>query len=178
MHTLDLDVMCGGKTSVGTGGMYSKLLAASRAAQLGVPTLILPGREPRILERAFSGEPVGTWVRPEARVVSRRKYWLAYQSEPSGTVTVDEGAARALLQQGGSLLPGGVCDVSGAFEPGALVRIAGPDGTVIAVGLSNYGDRDLVRIKGHRRHEVAAILGDAHFPEVVHRDNMLLDAVV
>lgn len=178
VHTLDLDVMCGGKTSVGTGGMYSKLLAASRAAQLGVPTLILPGREPRILERAFSGEPVGTWVRPEARVVSRRKYWLAYQSEPSGTVTVDEGAARALLQQGGSLLPGGVCDVSGAFEPGALVRIAGPDGTVIAVGLSNYGDRDLVRIKGHRRHEVAAILGDAHFLEVVHRDNMLLDAVV
>lgn len=177
-HALDLDAMCGGKTTVGTGGMYSKMLAAGRSAQLGVPTLILSGREEHIIRRAFAGENVGTWVRPDSRSVSSRKYWLAYQSDPAGTVTVDDGAAKALLQSGSSLLPGGICHVEGEFERGALVRIASPDGSVIAVGLTNYCHADLLRIKGHRRHEVAAILGDAHYPEVVHRDNMLMDAVL
>lgn len=178
VHTLDLDAMCGGKTSVGTGGMYSKLLSARRAAQLGVPTLILPGREEGILSRAFDGAPVGTWVRPEDRTVSRRKYWLAYQSDPSGTILVDEGAGKALLNDGRSLLPGGVCSVEGNFGKGALVRVATQDGTVIGVGLSNYPAATLRRIMGHKRHEVAAILGDAHYPEVIHRDNLMLDAVV
>ena len=73
---LDLGRMCGGKTSVGTGGMYSKLQAARRAAQLGVPTLILPGRETDVLARAFGGEAVGTWVRPEEHAIPRRKFWL------------------------------------------------------------------------------------------------------
>lgn len=178
VHGLDLDGLCGGKTSVGTGGMYSKLLSARRAAQIGVPTLIVPGREPGVLARVFAGEAIGTWVRADAKTVSRRKYWLAYQSDPAGTVTVDEGAARALLQGGKSLLPGGVCAVEGGFGSGALVRVAAQDGTVIGVGLSNYAAAELKRIMGHKRHEVAAILGDAHYPEVIHRDNLLLDAVV
>ena len=116
---LDLSQLCGGKTSVGTGGMYSKLLAARRAAQIGVPTLILPGREPDVLARVFDaaaleaagGTPTatpGTWVRPAGHAIPRRKFWLAYQSEPAGNVTVDAGAAQALLRKGGSLLPGGV----------------------------------------------------------------------
>lgn len=177
-HSLDLDAMCGAKTSVGTGGMYSKLMAASRSAQLGVPTLILSGRQEGILSRAFAGESVGTWVRPERRTISRRKYWLAYQSDPAGTVTIDDGAANALSSKGSSLLPGGICGVEGDFDAGALIRIVTQKGSVIAVGLSNYPSADLLKIQGHKRHEVAAILGDAHYPEVVHRDNMLLDAVV
>ncbi len=177
-HALNLDAMCGTKTTVGTGGMYSKLMAASRSAQLGVPTLILSGRQEGILSRAFAGEAVGTWVRPERRVISRRKYWLAYQSEPAGTVTIDDGAANALTTKGSSLLPGGISAVHGDFDAGALVRIMTQQGAVLAVGLSNYSSADLTRIQGHKRHEVAAILGDAHYPEVVHRDNMLLDAVV
>jgi glutamate 5-kinase len=178
VHGLDLDGLCGGKTSVGTGGMYSKLLSARRAAQIGVATLIVPGREPDVLTRAFAGEEIGTWVRADARTVSRRKYWLAYQSDPAGTVPVDEGAARAPLQGGKNLLPGGVCAGGGGFGSGALVRVAAQDGTVIGVGLSNYAAAELRRIMGHKRHEVAAILGDAHYPEVIHRDNLLLDAVV
>lgn len=177
-HALDLDAMCGAKTTVGTGGMYSKLMAASRSAQLGVPTLILSGRQEGILSRAFAGESVGTWVRPERRIISRRKYWLAYQSDPAGTVTVDDGAAKALTTKGSSLLPGGISAVLGDFDAGALIRITNQQGTVLAVGLSNYSSTDLQKIQGHKRHEVAAILGDAHYPEVVHRDNMLLDAVV
>lgn len=177
IQNLDIDALCGGKTSVGTGGMYSKLLSARRAAQLGVPTIILPGRCPDILSRAFSGETVGTWVCEAAHHVSRRKYWLAYQTDPQGSILIDDGAVRALCEGGKSLLPGGVRGVEGNFGPGALVRICA-GAQVLGVGLSNYAASDLLRIMGKKRHEVAAILGDAHYPEVVHRDNLLLDAAV
>jgi glutamate 5-kinase len=177
IQSLDIRSLCGEKTSAGTGGMYSKLLAARRAAQLGVPTLILPGREPGIIDRAFAGESAGTWIAPAPNHVSRRKYWLAYQTEPQGRIFIDAGAARALLEQGGSLLPGGVRGVEGAFSAGSLVSLAaGPQS--LGVGLSNYAAGDLRRIMGLRRHEIAALLGDAHYPEVIHRDNLLLHAAV
>lgn len=179
---LDVERLCGGKTTVGTGGMYSKLLAARRAAQLGVPTLILPGREPGVVARALAGEDVGTWVRPAGQIVSRRKFWMAYQSDPAGIVWVDDGAAEALSERGGSLLPGGVRQVDGSFQKGAPVRVCrrGPDGGIVSlgVGLSNYTAGELRKIMGLKRHEVAAILGDAHYPEVIHRDNLLLDAAI
>ena len=177
IRTLNLDALCGGKTSVGTGGMYSKLLSAHRVAQLGVPTAILPGCEPDVIPRLFAGEAIGTWVRPEQRTVSRRKYWLAYQADPQGTLYLDAGAADAVRNHGKSLLPGGITEVHGSFESGALVRLVFGRETV-GVGLSNYNAADLLRIKGLKRHEVAAILGDAHYPEVVHRDNLLLDAAL
>ena len=175
--TLDIASLCGGKTISGTGGMYSKLLAARRAAQLGVPTLILPGRASNILDRVFAGENAGTWIAPASRHVSRRKYWLAYQTEPQGRIVVDSGAAHALQEMGKSLLPGGVRNVEGTFNAGALVSITVGD-QILGVGLSNYAAADLRQIMGLKRHEVAAVLGDAHYPEVVHRDNLLLDAAV
>ena len=181
IRTLDLDALCGGKTAVGTGGMYSKLLSARRAAQLGVPTLILPGREQNVLSRAFAGEMLGTWICPEEHPVSRRKYWMAYQSDPRGVVHVDPGAARALIEQGRSLLPGGITSVEGEFRPGDLLRVIADSeqgACQIGVGISNYSSDDLARIRGLKRLEVAAILGDAHYPEVIHRDNLLLDAAV
>ena len=177
VRALNLDTLCGGKTSVGTGGMYSKLLSAHRVAQLGVPTAILPGCEPDVIPRLFAGETLGTWVRPEQRTVSRRKYWLAYQADPQGTLYLDTGAADAVRNHGKSLLPGGITEVHGSFEAGALVRIV-YDRETVGVGLSNYNAADLLRIRGLKRHEVAAILGDAHYPEVVHRDNLLLDAAL
>ena len=177
IRALNLDALCGGKSAEGTGGMYSKLLSAHRVAQLGVPTAILPGREADVITRLFAGETLGTWVRPERRTVSRRKYWLAYQADPQGTLVLDAGAADAVRHHGKSLLPGGITDVQGGFEAGALVRLVFGHETV-GVGLSNYNAADLLRIKGLKRHEVAAILGDAHYPEVVHRDNLLLDAAL
>ena len=177
VRELDLDTLCGGKTSVGTGGMYTKLLAARRAAQLGVPTLILPGREPGIILSAFDGAQTGTWVRPGARSISRKKYWLAYRTEPKGVVRIDDGAAKAVSANGGSLLPGGVLAVEGDFKTGDPVRIMNGD-HILGVGLTNYDHASLARIKGLKRHEVAVILGDAHYPEVIHRDNLLLDAAV
>lgn len=183
VRELDLDSLCGGKTTVGTGGMYSKLMAARRAAQLGVPTLILSGKTRGIISAAVrqagtgEGEALGTWVRPEAHSISRRKFWLAYQSEPAGTVRVDSGAARALHDQGSSLLPVGVIAVEGNFQSGALVRIV-HEGKSLGVGLSNYAAVDLKKIMGLKRIEVAAVLGDAHYPEVIHRDHLLVDAAI
>ncbi len=177
IRELDIGNLCGGKTAEGTGGMYSKLLSAHRAAQLGVPTAILPGRERNVISRLFGGESLGTWVRPEKHVISRRKYWLAYQADPQGTLYLDAGAADAVRNHGKSLLPGGITEVEGSFGAGALVRLVFARETV-GVGLSNYDAADLLRIRGLKRHEVAAILGDAHYPEVVHRDNLLLDAAL
>ncbi|MDR3361611.1 MAG: glutamate 5-kinase [Desulfovibrio sp.] len=177
---LDLGKLCGGKSAAGAGGMYSKLLAARRAAQIGVPTLILPGRTPHVLTRAFAltvDQTLGTWVRAAGRAIPRRKFRLAYQTEPAGSVDVDAGAALALLHKGGSLLPGGVRNVDGAFSKGALVRIT-HEGNNLGVGLSNYSAVDLRKIMGLKRHQVAAILNDGNYPEVIHRDNLLLNAAV
>ncbi len=177
VSSLSLDTMCGGKTTVGSGGMYSKLLSARRAAQRGIPTLILPGREPDVLTRAFAGEDLGTWVRPARQAIPSRKFWLAYRAAPHGSLVIDDGAAEALLQRGKSLLPGGITAVEGNFAKGDPVRIV-HRGRSLGVGLSNYSSEEILRIRGLRRIEVAAILGDAHYPEVIHRDNMLLDAAI
>ena len=176
--SLDLETMCDGKTSVGTGGMYSKLRAARRAAQLGVPTLIVSGKGAFDILGALNGDQHGTLVLPEKRTVSSKKFWLAYHANPSGTITVDAGAANALLQKGKSLLPAGIIGVDGCFDRGTLVSIVGPDATVLGVGLSNFSSAELDRIKGKHTAAMADILGPVTFTEAVHRDNMLLDAAI
>ena len=177
--SLSLEKMCGGKTTVGTGGMYSKLLAARRVSQRGVPTLVVSGKEPDVLLRAFAegNEEFGTWICPAAHAVPARKFWLAYRTVPVGTIEVDDGARNALIEKGSSLLPGGIVGVGGSFQKGALVRIMHGKES-LGVGLSNYSAAQIRRIKGLKRFEIAAILGDAHYPEVIHRDNLLIDAAV
>lgn len=173
---LDLSQLCKGKTSEGSGGMYSKLLAAKRAAQLGVPTLILSGKEKFVLEKAFSGERLGTWIMSEQHRVSRRKFWFAYNLDPCGTLILDQGAKEALLHRGKSLLPAGIKKVNGDFGVGALVRIQGPQGNQFGVGLSNYTSAELLEIAGKKSSEIEATLGHVPYEEAIHRDNMFLDA--
>lgn len=176
--SLDIDGLCGSGTNLGSGGMRSKLLAARRVAQLGVPTFILPGRSKDILNKAVNNATSeGTWVWPEEKTIPRRKFWLAYQSEPAGIVEIDDGAANALIYEGRSLLPGGITSVNGSFEKGALVSIL-HKGQIIGAGFCNYPSEILKKIHGLKRHEVAAILGNAKYPDVIHRDNMLLDAAI
>jgi glutamate 5-kinase len=174
--SLDIGAMCGQKTMLGTGGMHSKLLSAKRVAQLCTPTLILCGREPGAMVRAFAGEDLGTWVAPEKKAISRRKYWLAYNLDPKGSIVIDAGAARALREGGKSLLPAGIVDVIGEFGVGAPVRIVMADGEVVGVGLSNYGAQDLRKIMGLRTNRIAQVLGQVSYTEAVHRDNMALGA--
>ncbi len=173
---LDVEAMCQGKTAVGSGGMYSKLLAAKRAAQLAVPTLIVSGKERYALEKAMSGEEdMGTWIMPEEQAIPSRKFWLAYHSKPMGEIWVDEGAARALRDKGKSLLPAGISRVEGRFGKGAHVRILDWQGHTIGVGVTNYAAQDLKKIMGRRTGSIEELLGPGLYPEVVHRDNMLLD---
>lgn len=178
---IKLEGLCGEKTEMGSGGMFSKLLAARRISQIGVPTLILPGREENILINSFenrdSSIESGTWISASKKYVPRRKFWLAYQSEPTGEVELDRGAANALLYEGRSLLPGGIKNVAGTFDKGALLRVV-YNNENLGVGFTNYSSDDLVKIAGLKRHEVAAILGQAKYPDVIHRDNLLLDAAI
>jgi len=175
---LDIEGMCDGKTSVGSGGMYSKLRAARRAAQLGVATLIVSGKTEIPLDRIFGGEALGTLVLPCKRTVSHRKFWLAYHDNPAGSISVDAGAARALREHGKSLLPAGIRAVEGRYARGALVRILDDAGTTVGVGLSNYSAVELRRIMGRKSGELASVLGQAPFAEAIHRDNLLLDAAL
>lgn len=176
VHSLDLDELCGGKSSVGTGGMYSKLLAARRASQLGVPTMILPGKEKEILIRAFEGELVGTWVRANVRGISRRKFWMAYNQNVYGQIFVDFGAAKALREGGTSLLPAGIIEVEGDFHSGDLVRVLTRDGDMVGVGLSNYNSRELQQIKGRKLADL--MTSNEPYLEAIHCDNLLIGAVV
>ncbi len=112
------------------------------------------------------------------KAISRRKYWLAYNLEPKGDIVIDAGAARALREGGKSLLPAGIVDVAGDFEMGAPVRILLADGEAVGVGLTNYAAADLKKIMGLRSTRIAQVLGQASYPEAVHRDNMVLGAAV
>jgi len=175
---LDIESMCDGKTSVGTGGMYSKLRAARRASQLGVPTFIVSGKNDFDINAALLSENRGTLILPRKNTVSSKKFWLAYHDDPAGTIRVDKGAAGALLRGGKSLLPIGIAGVGGCFERGALVFIKTLEGEELGVGISNFSADELTRIKGRHTDELAGILGPLSFDEAVHRDNMLLDAAI
>ncbi len=176
--SLDIDAMCNGKTSVGSGGMYSKMRAARRSAQLGVPTLIVSGKDEFSIEQAFENELRGTLILPEEHTVSSKKFWLAYHDDPSGSILVDAGAAKALSAKGKSLLPAGISAVEGCFERGALIRIKDTAGATLGVGMTNYSSSELESIKGKRTSEIEKVLGPIIFEEAVHRDNLMIDAAM
>lgn len=173
--TRDIEKMAGQATSaVGTGGMMAKIRAAKMVAACGGCSFIGPGKHANILQALFSGELVGTFFLPGQGKINRRKHWIAYVLKPQGFLVLDNGARRALVEQGKSLLPSGITEVRGSFAVGAPVHCLDLDGTVIAAGLSNYGSVDLERIKGRKTKEIAAILGRNEHDEVIHRDNLVL----
>lgn len=175
ISSCNLQSMCRGKTGAGTGGMLSKLMAARRAARIGVPTLIVSGKEKFVLEQIFNQEEIGTWVAPTQKMLSGRKFWLAYHLDPAGTITVDDGAVRALSAKGKSLLAAGITAVEGNFGMGALVKIVGLTGATVGVGLTNFKAAELRKIQGLSSAEIEQVLGPCPHQEVVHRDNMVLD---
>lgn len=183
--------LAGGTSSgVGTGGMATKLRAARRAGESGVPTLIVPGKRVGVLDEILSGAPPagdttasgdadrsepGTFVRAPVQAGSgSRKRWLARDLRPAGQLLIDEGAAKALCERGTSLLPRGVREVRGAFDTGEPVDICAPDGRVLARGLTSYSADELRRLIGVRTSEIAAVLGEKLADEAVHRDDLVL----
>ncbi len=170
-----LEEMAGGTGShLGSGGMHTKVLAARRAARSGAHTAIAWGREPDVLLRLFAGESIGTLLSAATAPVAARKQWLADHLKPSGRITLDAGAVKALVQDGKSLLAIGATAVEGTFERGEVVSVVGPDGREIARGLVNYGAADTARILRKPTGEIESLLGYVAEPELIHRDNLVV----
>src|SRR5579885_110880 len=160
---------------LGTGGMASKLNAARQAAHAGIAVIIDSGHEPDALRDALEAQRErGTLVVPARSRLRGRKHWIAFALKPAGSLALDKGAADALRHKGKSLLPSGVREVVGDFAGGDCVRLLDPDGREFGRGLVNYPAADVIKIRGRRSSEIAAILGYQVADEIIHRDNLVL----
>lgn len=170
----ELERMAGGAgSSVGTGGMLTKILAAKRAARSGAHTLIASGREPNVLLRLAQGELIGTQLIAEKAALAARKQWMADHLQMRGRLVLDDGAAKALAAGGKSLLPVGVKLVQGEFERGEVIACVDGQGQEIARGLVNYSAAEARRIAGRPSAEIESLLGYVDEPELIHRDNLV-----
>ena len=169
-----LEAMAGGAgTSIGSGGMITKVLAAKRAASSGASTIVCSGREPDVLVRLMQDESIGTRFVAHTPRLAARKKWMADHLQLRGAVALDQGAVTALMSRGRSLLPIGVTEVRGEFERGELVAILDPEGRELARGLVNYASNDARRIMRQASSRIEAILGFIEEPELIHRDNLV-----
>ena len=170
-----LEAMAGGSGSaLAKGGMLTKVQAARRAARSGAHTVIASGREPDALLRIAQGERLGTLLTARTAPIAARKQWLADHLTVSGLLTLDAGAAKALVRDGKSLLPIGVTAVSGDFARGEIVGCVNPDGRQVARGLVNYSAEETRRIMRRPSGEIESVLGYVDEPELIHRDNLVL----
>jgi glutamate 5-kinase len=163
-----------GRSSLGTGGMRSKLRAARLATAAGESVIIANGTSPGILDSIFAAEPVGTLFLPHGSSLPAWKRWLGFTARPKGRLVVDAGARRAVQNQGRSLLPIGVIEISGTFGKGDVIALCDIDGTEFARGLTNYSAADAGRICGLRTEQIGEVLGVVPYEEVVHRDNLVV----
>jgi len=161
------------KSLLGKGGMDSKISAARMVTDAGSAMVVADGRMPQVLLRLLDHEEVGTLFVAGSRKMSGRSRWIG-AARATGTITVDDGAVKALVEKNRSLLPAGIVNITGEFSPGDVIAIAGTDGQVIARGLSNYAAADVHRIKGMKTTQVRTALGESAYDEVVHRDNLVI----
>ncbi len=159
---------------VSRGGMDSKLSAAERALQRGIPVAIAAARESDVLRRIVDGEDLGTLFLPIGAKLASRKHWIAYTLKSHGSLVVDDGAARALVEHKRSLLPAGITAVRGRFRAGDAVSIERADGVAFGRGLARYDARDVRKLLGARSDEIAARLGHHQGDEIVHRDDLVV----
>ncbi len=174
--------MAGGSCSaLGTGGMMSKLTAAKKAAATGAACFIINGKKTGNIRKLFEGSTGargrstgGTLILPSVDKLNSRKHWIAYSLRAKGKITVDDGAARAILTKGRSLLPSGIKAAAGNFEAGDAVEICREDGSIIARGLMHYSRHELEKIMGKKSSEIEEILGYKYCDEAIHRDNLAI----
>lgn len=171
----NLEAMAGGAgSSLGRGGMITKILAAKRAAGSGASTVIAWGREPDALLRLVNGEPIGTLLVAQTQKKQARKQWIADHLQLRGAITIDAGAASKLRLEGKSLLPIGMTTVEGDFSRGDVIAVRDPEGREIGRGLANYASSEARLICRKPSSEIEALLGYAAEPEMLHRDNLIL----
>ncbi|MEO5732362.1 MAG: glutamate 5-kinase [Rubrivivax sp.] len=170
-----LEAMAGGAGStLGRGGMLTKVLAARRAAGSGSSTVIAWGREPDVLLRLAAGERIGTTLQARTPKLQARKQWMVDHLQLRGTVVVDDGAVAKLRDAGKSLLPIGVKDVLGEFARGDVIMVRSAAGVEVARGLANYSAAEARLIACKPSSQIAALLGYANEPELIHRTNLVL----
>ena len=170
-----LEAMAGGAgSSIGRGGMITKILAAKRAAGSGASTVIAWGREPDALVRLIQGDSIGTLLVAQTQKTQARKQWMADHLQLRGTVVVDAGAAAKVRDEGKSLLPIGMVQVEGDFSRGDVIAVKSPDGTEIARGLANYASGEARLLCRKPSSEFEKLLGYVAEPEMLHRDNLVL----
>lgn len=170
-----LEVMAGGAgSSIGRGGMITKILAAKRAAGSGASTVVAWGREPDVLIRLKNGESIGTLLVAPTQKTRARKQWIADHLQMRGAVWVDAGAASKVREEGKSLLPIGMFQVDGEFSRGDVIAVRDKQGVEIARGLANYASAEARLMCRKPSSEIEALLGYVAEPEMLHRDNMVL----
>jgi glutamate 5-kinase len=171
----ELESMAGGAgSSLGRGGMITKILAAKRAAGSGASTVIAYGREVDVLLRLGAGEAIGTALVASTPKLAARKQWMIDHLQLRGTVIVDAGAARKVRDEGKSLLPIGITEVQGEFHRGDVIAVRGPDGAELARGLANYSSSEARLVARRPSSEFEKLLGYTAEPEMIHRDNLVL----
>ena len=169
-----MEMAGGSRSSLGSGGMRSKLRAARLATAAGESVIIANGSRAGILDTIFAAEPVGTLFLPHGSTVPAWKRWLGYTAQPKGRLIVDSGARTAVQNKGRSLLPIGVVQVAGSFAKGDVVALCDTQGAEFARGLTNYAAAQVERICGLRTEQIGEVLGTVPYEEVVHRDNLVV----
>ena len=170
-----LELMAGGAgSSIGRGGMITKVLAAKRAAGSGASTVIAWGREPDVLLRLAAGERIGSALVAGTPKLAARKQWMVDHLQLRGAVVVDDGALQKLRDEGKSLLPIGVVEVQGDFQRGDVIAVRGRGGRELARGLANYSSTETRLIARKPSTQIEAALGYVNEPELIHRTNLVL----
>lgn len=154
------------------GGMRTKIKAAKIATRFGIPVIIGGGKN--FLEDVFCAREVGTFFFPQKKHLASRKRWIAYGHSPKGKLVVDQGAKKALMEEGGSLLPAGIIEIRGNFEAGESVSLLDEDGKEFARGIVYYSAKELEKIKGVKSSLIEKHLGYKYSDEVIHRDNLVI----
>ncbi len=177
VEDIDVDmgkIVGGTKSAMSVGGMVSKIQAAKKASRFGVPTAIASGTRKEVLHQILRGKEIGTLILPKATTLSSRKHWIAFNLNPKGDIILDDGAKKAIVQRGKSLLPSGVVKVRGEFDRGDSVSCLGSRGKEFARGLVNYSASELERIKGLKTEQIEKVLGYKYSDEVIHRDDLVV----
>lgn len=168
------DCVCNDQSSLGTGGMRSKLNAVKKAVSVGENVILANGLDHDVLGKIVRGENVGTAFLARGKSIPAWKRWIGFTVTPTGGFLVDEGAKKAVVELGRSLLPIGVKEIRGSFEVGEVVSVYDEKGNEFARGLSNYDSGQAHALKGCRQANISREMDDSRFPEAIHRDNLVI----
>ncbi len=172
------ELVFGKGDALSSGGMVTKLDAAEAVNRIGALAVIADGSKPANISRILEGDDRGTLIGRsrdgKGHYKSKRKQWIAFFNKPAGSVQVDAGAQKAILEKGTSLLPIGIRKIEGDFPVGSVLQVKDRAGQVFALGLSDYASDHLRKIKGQKSSEIRKILGAGYYDEVIHRDNMVI----